>query len=87
MVYDVHMATDTTITETDGRIDWPDGTAFTHERGNPCCGTGYPLALLPDGTNHCGGCGDRLSGMRTTARCWCRKAATGSCGCCCPEHD
>ncbi len=77
--------TDTTITETDGRITWPDGTQFIGT--SPCCGNPHPRALLPGNVNHCGGCGERLSGLRTVARCWCRKAATGTCGCCCPEHD
>lgn len=81
------MATDMTITESDGRITWPDGTQFLNTTANPCCGSPYPVALLPGNVRHCGGCGVRLSGMRTTARCWCAKAATGSCGCCCPEHD
>lgn len=43
------------IQSTDGVVAWPDGTEFVNVT-NRCCGSPYPIAVLPSGAEHCAGC-------------------------------
>lgn len=49
------LADDAVPTEVDGVVSWPDDTEFANVRNN-CCGSPYPIAVLPSGAEFCTGC-------------------------------